>query len=62
MENNNGAMTSAACPACDGNPILAMAHIPVQLWTKDVYNEESALSRGTLFPALDLPFIGKEVR
>ncbi len=43
------------------NPILAMARVPVQNWSA-TYEPEVALSRGTLFPPLDLPFIGKEVR
>ena len=62
MENNNGAITSPVCAACGGEPVLAMARVTVQPWPAEVYDGETVLSRGTLFPALDLPFIGKEVR
>lgn len=34
---------------------LAMAYVPIQSWA-DVYPPARALSRGTLFPRLDLPF------
>ncbi len=36
---------------------LAMAYVPPQKWTI-VYDNEEALRRGTIFPALDLPFEG----
>ncbi len=62
MENNNGAITSPACPTCGGKLVLAVARVPMQPWPAEVYDDETALARGTLFPALDLPFIGKEVR
>ena len=35
---------------------LAMAYGPVQTWG-ETYSPEQALCRGTLFPALDLPFM-----
>ncbi|MBE6935880.1 MAG: spore coat associated protein CotJA [Ruminococcaceae bacterium] len=38
---------------------LAMAYVPVQQWDA-IYEAEKGLSRGTIFPALDLPFLGKE--
>jgi hypothetical protein len=38
---------------------LAMAYIPVQLW-ENPYDADTALSRGTIFPSLDKPFIGEE--
>ena len=53
--------TMSARTECGNNPILAMARVPVQDWSA-TYEPEIALSRGTLFPSLDLPFIGKEVR
>lgn len=37
------------------NTPLAMAYVPYQEWG-EVYDEDSAFSRGTLFPELDLPF------
>ena len=37
---------------------LAMAYVPMQRWA-DVYSENDALCRGTLFPELDKPFHGK---
>ena len=62
MENNNGSITSPIRPTCGGELVLAMARVPMQPWPAEVYDGETALARGTLFPALDLPFIGKEVR
>lgn len=38
---------------------LAMAYVPYQQWEKP-YEEEVGLSRGTVFPSLDKPFIGEE--
>lgn len=38
---------------------LAMAYVPFQTW-KTPYDVETALSRGTIFPSLDKPFIGEE--
>lgn len=34
---------------------LAMAYVPIQSWSEP-YSPCRALSRGTLFPLLDLPF------
>lgn len=39
------------------NTPLAMAYVPFQQWG-DTYDDDKALSRGTLFPDLDLPFSG----
>ena len=39
------------------NTSLAMAYVPFQQWG-EVYNKEKALSCGTLFPCLNLPFMG----
>ncbi|MBR1863686.1 MAG: spore coat associated protein CotJA [Ruminococcus sp.] len=36
-----------------------MAYVPYQQWEKP-YEEEVGLSRGTVFPSLDKPFIGEE--
>ena len=38
---------------------IAMAYVPYQFWEKP-YDDELALSRGTIFPSLDKPFIGEE--
>ena len=38
---------------------IAMAYVPYQFWEKP-YDCASALSRGTIFPSLDKPFIGEE--
>ena len=38
---------------------LAMAYVPFQIW-ETPYDTETALSRGTIFPSLDKPFIGEE--
>ncbi len=37
---------------------IAMAYVPMQKWN-EVYSENDALCRGTLFPELDKPFYGK---
>ena len=36
---------------------LAMVYSPVQKW-RNIYDNESALVRGTIFEELDLPFLG----
>lgn len=56
MENNGG-MVSFDCIGTEGT--LAMARVPIQPWSS-VYDSSTALSRGTLFPALDLPYLGRE--
>lgn len=38
---------------------LAMAYVPFQVW-EEPYDNDTALSRGTIFPSLDKPFIGEE--
>ncbi|MDK2802933.1 MAG: spore coat associated protein CotJA [Oscillospiraceae bacterium] len=40
-------------------PSYSMAYIPFQCWG-EIYDSETAFNRGTLFPDLDLPFIGEE--
>ncbi|MEG0489827.1 MAG: spore coat associated protein CotJA [Hydrogenoanaerobacterium sp.] len=42
-------------------PALAMAYVPMQKW-QQIYDQQMALSRGTLFAELDKPFIGEEVK
>lgn len=39
------------------NPVVAMAYIPFQQWN-EVYSAEKGLSAGTMFPCLNLPFVG----
>ena len=38
---------------------LAMAYVPFQMWEKP-YEADVGLSRGTIFPSIDKPFIGEE--
>lgn len=37
---------------------VGMAYVPWQTWNQ-VYDFDKALQRGTLFPELDKPFIGR---
>ena len=37
---------------------IAMAYVPFQQW-ETPYAENKALSAGTIFPSLDLPFMGR---
>ena len=39
--------------------VVAMAYVPWQEWG-ELYDEEKALARGTLFPDLDKPFLGRK--
>lgn len=43
---------------CISEKPLAMAYIPWQKFSK-TYEPQKALMRGTIFPELDKPFIGK---
>ncbi|WP_303765281.1 spore coat associated protein CotJA [Ruminococcus flavefaciens] len=52
MKNNNGNGSMTRFPK---NTPLAMAYVPFQQWG-ETYGDDEALSRGTLFPDLDLPF------
>lgn len=38
---------------------IGMAYVPFQKWEQP-YDDNIALSRGTIFPSLDKPFIGEE--
>ena len=40
---------------------VAMAYVPFQQWC-DVYSCDKALCQGTVFPVLDLPFMGVRQR
>ena len=44
------------CGDLDRFPI-AMAYVPWQKW-RDIYDEDTAFMRGTIFKELDLPFGG----
>ena len=54
------AQTGACCCRLEQLP-LAMSYVPGQLWG-ELYDPQTALQQGTLFPELDLPFLGKEAR
>ncbi len=55
MDDNNGCgYKNGSLPECAS---LAMAYVPMQQSVEPVYNTAQALSRGTLFPGLDLPFM-----
>jgi spore coat protein JB len=45
---------SGALPGCAP---LALAYVPMQQSAKPAYEPDEALSRGTMFPGLDLPFM-----
>lgn len=47
--------TTGKLPECG---MLAVSYVPVQRNTDGSYQAEKALSRGTLFPGLDLPYRG----
>ncbi len=48
-------VTTGRLPQCG---MLAVSYVPVQRSAEDSYQAEKALSRGTLFPGLDLPYRG----
>lgn len=43
--------------SCFENWPLAMAYVPMQPWEK-IYDPAEGLQAGTIFPSLDLPFLG----
>ena len=45
------------CRGLSDHP-LAMVYSPIQKW-RNIYDNETALVRGTIFEELDLPFLGK---
>ena len=53
-ENNSCGYKNGLLPECAP---LAMAYVPMQQSVKPMYNTAQALSSGTLFPGLDLPFM-----
>lgn len=61
MQSNRSSVTrsSQTCRMDTGALLplpLAMAYVPMQSWG-ETYTPEKALCRGTIFPALDLPFM-----
>gem|GEM_PF-1742330 len=62
---NGGTMPGADCPDmsnqiqmdCAKGCPLAMAYVPWQVW-QDTYDMEKGFMIGTIFPELDLPFLG----
>lgn len=58
MENLNTLLQNAGSAACIDSLPLAMAYTPLQRW-EDLYDAPTALERGTIFRALDKPFLGK---
>ena len=52
--DNNCDFRNGHLPSCAP---LAMAYVPIQESAKPAYDAAKALSRGTLFPGLDLPFM-----
>jgi hypothetical protein len=51
------AAVTVAAPGASAMPSLAMVYAKLQSF-EGVYSHEEALSRGTLFEELDLPFYG----
>lgn len=70
MRMNSGSYASYGCNGreCSQNTdrtlaenmALAMAYVPWQEW-KQVYEPCQALEAGTIFPELNLPFLGRSV-
>ena len=62
MQQNTTCNTCNPCdndPVCEiPNPVLATAYVVNQKWGS-VYEPCKALNAGTIFPALDLPFLGR---
>jgi len=52
--------TEAAVPFMPLQPQLANAYVPFQQWTGQLYDLDTGLTRGTIFPELDIPQVGGE--
>ncbi|HHU16783.1 MAG TPA: spore coat associated protein CotJA [Clostridiales bacterium] len=52
-------MPGYAESSCDAVDVcrVGMAYVPMQRW-RDIYDTKKALSRGTIFAELDMPFLG----
>ena len=59
MENkpNTNPSTTGVFPA---ETPVGMAYVPFQVWEK-TYPENEAFEKGTIFPSLFLPFVGRQV-
>ena len=55
MENN---ANKSCCGILPSNAPLAVPYVPFQQNDPDRYTAKTALIRGTLYPCLDLPFLG----
>lgn len=62
-DNSSMHCGNMSCPQPEGKfppeTPVAMAYVPFQSWEK-TYDMEAGLARGTVFPSLDKPFLGKE--
>ena len=56
MENGNAAICPDRCGTLPSCAPLATGHVPFQQKGSQRYNQRDALSNGTLFPGLNLPF------
>ena len=56
MPGNTGSGSNSIA-ACVDNLPLAMAYVPMQSW-EETYEPAEALMNGTVFPCLNLPFLG----
>ncbi len=59
MNNNSETMLPMPKTILPNKLSLAMAYVPFQCW-EEPYAENIAITRGTIFPGLDFPFIGEE--
>ena len=41
----------------DGCGVIGICYVPMQKW-EQIYDEDTAFSVGTIFPSLNLPFLG----
>ena len=41
----------------DGCGVIGICYVPMQGW-EQIYDEDTAFSAGTIFPSLNLPFLG----
>lgn len=57
--NSTAPVYSGGC--CFENWPIAMAYVPMQQW-EEIYNPTEGLSFGTIFPSLNLPFMGGGLR
>ena len=63
-EDHDGRYPGGECRGCCNDPEwdycefpVAMAYVPMQPW-EGLYDLETGLRRGTIFPSLDKPFLG----